>query len=290
MISPRPATAIGAVAILLWAGLATLSVGVTAWGSLQLMTAGFAVAFVAGAIWLIITGRAAMLDIRRLPHAFVAEAVLSLGGYHLLYFQALRTAPTAEANLVNYLWPLLIAVLADRTRILHTLPGALIGFTGVALLLYQPGGFERPSWGHAAALAAAIVWTRYSIRNARFAAIPSEALIGIFGLVALIGAAVMAASGTPLPWPGTGQALLVLAIGIGPFGLAFLAWDLGTKHGHVGMLGVLAFSAPVLSTCLLILTGHAAMSGRLALSCTLVVAGAVLATMAGRRRATHSQS
>ncbi len=290
MISTGPATAIGAVAILLWAGLATLSIGVTAYGSLQLMTAGFAVAFVAGAAWLIATGRAASLDIRRLPRAFVIEAGLSLAGYHLLYFQALRSAPAAEANLVNYLWPLLIAVFADRSRILRTLPGALIGFAGVALLLYQPGGFARPSWGHVAALAAAIVWTCYSIRNARFAAIPSEALVGIFGLVALIGFAVLAIGGTPMTWPGNGQALLVLAIGIGPFGLAFLAWDLGTKHGRVGLLGILAFSTPVLSTCLLVLTGHAAPSAQLAAACALVVTGAALAAHAGRPRATDSKA
>lgn len=283
MIRSGPATAIGAVAILLWASLATLSMGATAYGPLQLMTAAFGIAFLAGALWLAATGRTALLDIRRLPRAFVIEAGLSLAGYHLLYFQGLRAAPAAEANLINYLWPLLIAVFADRSRILRTLPGALIGFAGVALLLYQPGGFARPEPGHAAALAAAIVWTRYSIRNARYAAIPSEALIGIFGLVALIGGAALALGGSALPWPGASQALIILAIGIGPFGLAFLAWDLGTKHGRVGLLGILAFAAPVLSTCLLVLTGHAAASGRLAIACLLVAAGAALAALAGRR-------
>ena len=38
--------------------------------------------------------------------------VSSLFGYHFLLFIALRVAPAVEVNLINYLWPLLIVVLA----------------------------------------------------------------------------------------------------------------------------------------------------------------------------------
>ena len=39
-----------------------------------------------------------------------------LFGYHALYFAALQLAPPAEANLVNYLWPLLIVLLSAPLR------------------------------------------------------------------------------------------------------------------------------------------------------------------------------
>ena len=66
-----------------------------------------------------------------------------LFGYHALYFAALQLAPPAEANLVNYLWPLLIVLLSaplagERLGWPH-LVGALLGFAGVALLAVGRG-------------------------------------------------------------------------------------------------------------------------------------------------------
>ena len=66
-----------------------------------------------------------------------------LFGYHALYFAALQLAPPAEANLVNYLWPLLIVLLSaplagERLGWPH-LVGALLGFAGVVLLAFGRG-------------------------------------------------------------------------------------------------------------------------------------------------------
>jgi drug/metabolite transporter (DMT)-like permease len=48
----------------------------------------------------------------RVPASTLALGVYGLFGFHFLLFIALRNAPPVEANLVNYLWPLLIVVLA----------------------------------------------------------------------------------------------------------------------------------------------------------------------------------
>lgn len=48
----------------------------------------------------------------RIPARTLALGVYGLFAYHFLLFIALRHAPPVEANLVNYLWPLLIVVLA----------------------------------------------------------------------------------------------------------------------------------------------------------------------------------
>ncbi|WP_298215922.1 hypothetical protein [Acidocella sp.] len=60
-------------------------------------------------------------------------------------------------------------------------------------------------------------------------------------------------------------------------GLAFLAWDQATKHGNLPLLGALSYLAPLVSTLLLVLTGHAPASLALALAALLVVGGAALA-------------
>ena len=67
--------------------------------------------------------------------------VSSLFGYHFLLFIALRVAPAVEVNLINYLWPLLIVVLAPlyvpglRLRAVHFVAAAL-GFAGAALAIW----------------------------------------------------------------------------------------------------------------------------------------------------------
>ena len=76
----------------------------------------------------------------RVPLRVVALSVYGLFGFHLLLFMALRLAPPVEAILVDYLWPLLIVVLAPvilpgaglRAR---RVAGACAGVPGAALLV-----------------------------------------------------------------------------------------------------------------------------------------------------------
>lgn len=78
-------------------------------------------------------------------------------------------------------------------------------------------------------------------------------------------------------WPAGGQWAAIIAMGLGPVGLAFYTWDHGVKHGDIQTLGVLAYGAPLISTLLLVALGLAAPSWLLAAACVLIVGGAVLA-------------
>src|SRR6185312_15575674 len=107
-------------------------------------------------------------DLFRWPRQVWLLGVGGLFGYHALYFAALQLAPPAEANLVNYLWPLLIvllaAPLAGETLGWPHLLGALLGFAGVAVLevgrgVSFPGTYAV---GYALALGCAFAWSLYS--------------------------------------------------------------------------------------------------------------------------------
>ena len=51
-----------------------------------------------------------------------------------------------------------------------------------------------------------------------------------------------------------------LALALFPVGLAFFTWDIGVKRGDIQVLGAAAYSAPLLSTLLLIAFGFGALT------------------------------
>ena len=76
----------------------------------------------------------------------------------------------------------------------------------------------------------------------------------------------------------------MLALGIGPVGIAFYLWDIGVKKGDLRFLGVASFAAPPLSTLVPLLAGFAQAGWNLAIAVALGVGvgGAAIAGRAGK--------
>ncbi len=192
---------------------------------------------------------------------------------------------------VNYLWPLLIVLFSawlPGSRGLRPghLLGAALGLAGVGVLFVgRDIAFAAAALpGYAAALAAAFVWAGYSVLSARAGAVPTEAVAGFClatgGLSLLCH---LALERTVWPQDPTSWAAIVL-LGLGPVGAAFYLWDIGCKRGDVRLLGVAAYAAPLLSTLVLVAAGYAPARPALALSCLLIVAGALCAVRASRTK------
>lgn len=293
------ATFVGAVAVLLWSSLAPLTAIAHGIPPLELLAATFGIGYLCGQIWLRIRGRQPSVGKPKYPVSYAWFATAALFGYHAFYFVALSLAPPAQASLVAYLWPLLIVLLSaainrsDRIRRTHV-AGVILGFAGTAVLvLSRDSGhavYPYRSLGLLAALFCALIWSTYSVLNRRFREVPSEAMIDICGLVAVIGCGVHLLMDGHTVIPQGSQWFAMVALGVGPVGLAFLAWDYATKHGHVGVLGALSYAAPVLSTLLLVLLGYTPASLSLLAACALVVGGAWTATSLGLRSNRDLQS
>jgi drug/metabolite transporter (DMT)-like permease len=275
------ATLIGGGAILLWATLAWLTAASGRVPPVLLTALTFGIAFaVALATWLV-RGENPLARLR-LPWRAWAVGVGGLFGFHALYFLALRLAPPVEASLICYLWPLLIVLLSgllpgERLRLPHIL-GAVLGAVGAGLVIARGGLRPDAAFvpGYAAALAAAFVWAGYSLLSRRLPEIPSDAVGGFCGVTALGAAIVHLLVETP-HWPAGGEWLAVIALGLGPVGIAFLLWDIGVKRGDIRALGAAAYAAPLLSTVLLMATGTAAFSWNVLVAALLVTAGGLLA-------------
>lgn len=275
----RRATLAGVCAVVLWAALALLTTFTQGLPPFQVLALGFGIAGLLGTLHTALRG-AAGWQAWRAPPSALALAIAGLFGYHALYFYALKHAPALEANLINYLWPLLIVLFCGllpgvRLRGNH-LFGALLGLAAAALLVTRGQGIDiDPSAlpGYLAALGAAVVWAAYSVLNRRHAEVPSMAIIpACIGVAVLGGIAHFSLEQTVAP--SAGHWLALLAMGVGPVGAAFFLWDHGTKRGDIALLGSLSYLAPLLSTLLLVLAGRAQPHWIQAVAIALLMLGA----------------
>lgn len=250
-------------------------------------------AFLTAGIALLLGG---LLGVRRVRLRGLSWRLLALGvyglfAYHFLLFMAFRLAPAVEANLLNYLWPLLMVVLSPvfvrgtSLRLLHGVAAAL-GFAGAALLV-TGGKLRFPSeglLGYASAIGAAVVWSTYSLMTRRFAPFPTSA-VATFCLVSgalSLGCHALFEPRYTLRWT---DAAPLLAIGVGPLGAAFFLWDRAVKDGDPRLIGTLAFLTPLLSTLWLTVFGQGELTWISFTAMALIIAAAVLGAHATTPRA-----
>jgi drug/metabolite transporter (DMT)-like permease len=285
------ATLIGFIAVLLWATLALFTTATGQVPPFQLLSLTFGIAFAVSLlrwIWLARRNRVAFRRIFQQPWPVWLLGIGGLFGYHALYFTALDHAPPVEASLICFLWPLLIVLMSallpgERLHWTHLLGGA-IGLAGAALLVLQKAGgavsFDAQYLiGYLAALGCAFTWSTYSVMSRRFGQAPTDLVGGFCGATALLGVIAHIVVGEPRIWPADHwEWAAVVALGLGPVGLAFFVWDYGVKHGDIKALGACSYASPLLSTLLLILAGKAEASTAVILACLLIIGGAVIAS------------
>jgi len=279
----RRAMTAGFAAIALWSALAALSVSAGPIPPFQMVAMTFAVGASIGIVRALARG-VGWRGLVGWPFRVWLLGIGGLFGYHALYFAALQLAPPAEANLVNYLWPLLIVLLsaplaAERLGWPHLL-GAFLGFAGVALLTVGRGVSFTGTYalGYALALGGAFAWSLYSVLSRRFGETPTDAIAAFCAASAILSLGCHWVFERTV-WPASAAAwLAVLALGLGPAGAAFYLWDHAVKRGDIRALGALSYATPILSTALLIACGLAEPTGTLLIAALLVTVGAVLAS------------
>src|SRR5215467_6526882 len=252
----------GCGAIALWGALATLSVIAGPVPPFQMVAMTFTLGATIGIVRARIRG-VPFRDLLRWPLRVWLLGIGGLFGYHALYFAALQLAPPAEANLINYLWPLLIVLLSaplagERLAWPH-LSGALMGLAGVALLALSRGLSFSGTYalGYALALGCAFTWSLYSVLSRRFGETPTDAITAFCAASAALSLLCHLLFERTI-WPASTAAwLAVLALGLGPAGSAFYLWDHAVKRGDIRALGALSYATPILSTALLIACGLA---------------------------------
>ena len=131
------------------------------------------------------------------------------------------------------------------------------------------------------------MWAAYSVMSRKLKGVPTDAVAGFCLATALLAAAVHGMVELTV-WPDTiAQWLAIIALGVGPVGAAFYAWDIGMKRGDIRVLGAASYATPLLSTAFLMMAGFAKPSGAIAIAAVLIAGGGLIAAkdMVWRRSA-----
>ena len=209
------------------------------------------------------------------PAAMVSVGLLVSNIFFLL---AIRFMPAAEANLIVYLWPLMIVVLAAPIGLLklerrHILSIAL-GLGGAAFII-GPGSIGGSWAGIALAGASGLAWALFCVYRLRQGAEAPDALGVGLALSAVASIVIhLGLEATVIPSPIS--LLSAVLNGVVPLALGNLVWDYGLRRGNRALLTVIAYATPLVSALILIAFGLAQATMGLLIGGGLIVAGSVI--------------
>lgn len=274
------------VAVVLWSGFASLVVvalrssspaGVLVWSYLPAAVVTTAIHRVRHGSW-----RGAVVGSPRL----VAVGLLGVVGWAGGTVVALDRGPVVQANLLTYLWPLLVVLLAPLAGERFSrryLVAAGIGLAGTVLVVTGGRSVTVDAAGigtYLVAAGAALAWALYTVLLRRTGhADRHTALFFTWALVLLVAFAFVS-GGLERP---TGAALVAcVAIGVGPLALAFVAWDLAVTRTSVARVGVFSYLDPLLSTLFLVLVVGEPLNLATTAGMGLIVAAGIVAELVPR--------
>lgn len=275
-------------AAILWGTTGTVQAGMSV-GRDPLAVGALRLIFGAGALILLALGSAASRRaVARLPWGGIICAGIAIGGYNLLFFQAVSgagvgigtavaigSAPiwaTAFEIVIRGQWPGPLRAAAQGVSIGGVV---LLGLTGDG-----PGGF---SFGIFLALGAGGCYAAYSLMTSHIGRhAPATAIAAAtFTVAALVTAPVLFV--VPLDWlagPLNWSALLFL--GVGATGLAYALYTWGLTHVAPSTAVTLALTEPVTAWLLAALVIGEAVTPQGALGVVAILAGLVVVSSAPR--------
>jgi drug/metabolite transporter (DMT)-like permease len=278
-LSPKAWTCVGALAIPLWATWPTLALRALEIPAFECLTIAF------GFGWLVLARLQRPAAGDNQPTASLGSwlpalaCALGLAGSNAFHILATHHIPAAEANLISYLWPVMIVGLGAVLGMFRLRPrqviGLALGFAGAVILM--GGGTGRALslslTGIGLALLSGISWALYCLFRLRWKNVPGTVLVRGCAISALL-CALLHLLLEPTVIPSLGALAASAAVGIIPLAFGNLIWDQGFRRGDSQLLAVMAYATPLCSALLLAALGLASFTWSLAI-------GAVVIALAG---------
>ena len=199
-----------------------------------------------------------------------------IGGYILFWFLAFKNAPAFEANILNYLWPILLVFLSLVLSIekfhINKLLGILLGFSGLTLLFISQLNFDLIYLtGYVFAIMGAFIWASYSIMLKKIEM--QNGSMAYFMLLPAILFLCLHLRFEEAYLPTKIEFIFLILLGFSR--ISFALWNHAMNKGNIPFIAALAYFIPITSTFLIYLAGFTPRNEHIALGAVLVLLGCI---------------
>jgi len=265
-------------AVLLWATWPTLAMLAGPTPPFLVFGLAAAIGFAISLILAVMRGEAE--PFLRTPVGTLVLVAVSLLTNNVLYLMAMPRIGPAEANVVAYLWPvLLVAILSllkrERLGVLRV-AGIALGFLGAVLAIGPTFELGFDPTGVLLAFLSGLTFAVYAaIRS--YARERNDVIGPSMGLVAVMAlcAHVLFEDAASLSWV---QWVAICGIGIAPLTLSNVLWDRATRTGFTATIAGIAYLTPIGSLGILAAFGVASVTYGACVGAALVFMGAMAAS------------
>lgn len=218
----------------------------------------------------------AFLSVRPATLVFVAAALFA---NNLLYLLAMPRIGPAEANVIAYLWPVILAGLGavvgrSPLTMLQGL-GIALAFAGAAVVIGPRLNGEPDLLGIGLAFASGLIFAIYALVRS-YGQEAGDVIGPAMGLIAIVCLALHFLF-EPAAVLTLTQVLAIAGIGLAPLSLSNMLWDKASRTGQLPLISGIAYLTPLGALLLLSLTGAAEVTWATAAGAVLIVAGAFAA-------------
>jgi drug/metabolite transporter (DMT)-like permease len=275
-LGPRArAAALAVGAVLFWATWPTLATLASPAPPFLVFGLAAAVGFVAALSIAVLRGRTASFV--AMPFRTVLLVSVGLLVNNVLYLFAMPRIGPAEANVVAYLWPVMLVLIMARKRHERLGPSRLgsiaLGFVGAVIAIGPSFALGFDLFGVLLAFLSGLTFAIYAAVRSDGREV--EDVIGpSMGLLAVLALALHVGFEAPVSLSSS-QLLAIAAIGVVPLTLSNALWDRATRTGHTALISAIAYATPLAALSLLALLGIGNVSYGVAAGAVLVVIGAL---------------
>jgi drug/metabolite transporter (DMT)-like permease len=277
-LSPRAWTCVGVLAIPLWATWPALALRALEMPAFECLTIAFSFGWIALSCTQRTATTVAPKHTRWMSWVPAIACALGLCGSNAFHILATHYIPAAEANLISYLWPVMIVGIGAMLRLFRLRPrqiaGLGLGFAG-AVILMGGGAMALSPVGIALALLSGVSWALYCIFRLKWKAVAGPVLTrGCALSTGLCLVLHLVLESTVMP--SAGGIAAAAAVGIVPLAFGNLLWDEGFRRGDSQLLAVMAYATPLCSALLLAVFGLESLTWTLGLGALVIVAAGLL--------------
>ncbi|MFQ3306937.1 MAG: drug/metabolite transporter (DMT)-like permease [Candidatus Midichloriaceae bacterium] len=198
------------------------------------------------------------------PYIWIC-GIIGICGNEIFFVFSFKNAPAAHADLINYLWPILVILFTpllpkEKFNVKYII-SAVIAFIAVIILIIEQNDITSLTEikheyliGYLCAFCAALFWTVYTLVSKFYGKLTPEMIVVYCGFGFIISTSLHIYFEN-FVIPTAFDFLILFLMGVGTHCFAYFFWDLGIKKGDIKLLTILSYASPIISISILILLG-----------------------------------